>query len=127
VALPAPIGRAVGMLASTSAPVALFCIGGTLAGLSLKGMGSDLGLLVAGKLLVHPLAVFVAMQAFPVADPQMKTAVLLNAAMPMMSMYPILGLRYGREGICAAAVFAATLCSFFTISAALWLIGVGAG
>ena len=47
--------------------------------------------------------------------------------MPMMSMYPILGLRYGREGICAAAVFAATLCSFFTISAALWLIGVGAG
>lgn len=127
VALPAPIGRAVGMLASTSAPVALFCIGGTLAGLSLKGMGGDLGLLVAGKLLVHPLAVFVAMQAFPVADPQMKTAVLLNAAMPMMSMYPILGLRYGREGICAAAVFAATLCSFFTISAALWLIGVGAG
>jgi predicted permease len=78
--------------------VALFCIGGTLAGLSLKGMGSDLGLLVAGKLLLHPLAVFVAMLAFPVADPQMKTAVLLNAAMPMMSMYPILGLRYGREG-----------------------------
>jgi malonate transporter len=39
VALPAPIGRAVGMLASTSAPVALFCIGGTLAGLSLQGHG----------------------------------------------------------------------------------------
>lgn len=126
VPLPVPVAKAVDMLSVASAPVALFCIGGTLAGLSLRGMGSDLGLLVAGKLLIHPLAVFVVMLAFPVADPQRQTAVLLNAAMPMMSMYPILGLRYGREGICAAAVFASTLCSFFTISAALWLIGVGA-
>ena len=127
VAMPEPIGRAVGMLASTSAPVALFCIGGTLAGLSLKGMGGDIGLLVFAKLLVHPLAVFAVMAVLPVADPQMRAATLLNAAMPMMSMYPILGQRYGREGLCAAAVFAATLCSFFTISAALWLMGVGAG
>ena len=96
---------------------AVFLIQGALVG----AVGSALGSLLAFTLL----QVFSAI--YRNADPQMKTAVLLNAAMPMMSMYPILGLRYGREGICAAAVFAATLCSFFTISAALWLIGVGAG
>jgi len=124
-ALPAPLARVVDMLSTASAPVALFCIGGTLAGLHLKGLGADIGLIVVGKLLLHPLAVFVVILALPNMAPQLKTVAIMNACMPMMSIYPILGQKYGKEGICAAALIAATALSFFTISGFLWLSGAG--
>ncbi|HAJ88292.1 MAG TPA: permease, partial [Pseudomonas sp.] len=41
---------------------------------------------------------------------------------PMMSIYPILGARYGLEGRCAAAVVSATVLSFLSISLFLWLL-----
>ena len=123
--MPAPIGRVIDMLSTASAPVALFCIGGTLAGLHLKGMGADIGLIVGGKLLLHPLAVFAVSFTLPGVDPQLKTAAIMNACMPMMSIYPILGQKYGKENICAAALIAATATSFFTISGFLWLSGAG--
>lgn len=125
VPLPAPLARVVDMLSTASAPVALFCIGGTLAGLHLKGLGADIGLIVVGKLLLHPLAVFVVILALPNMAPQLKTVAIMNACMPMMSIYPILGQKYGKEGICAAALIAATALSFFTISGFLWLSGAG--
>ena len=125
VALPAPLARVVDMLSTASAPVALFCIGGTLAGLHLKGLGADIGLIVVGKLLLHPLAVFVVILALPNMAPQLKTIAIMNACMPMMSIYPILGQKYGKEGICAAALITATALSFFTISGFLWLSGAG--
>ena len=124
-ALPAPLARVVDMLSTASAPVALFCIGGTLAGLHLKGLGADIGLIVVGKLLLHPLAVFVVTLALPGMSPQLKTIAIMNACMPMMSIYPILGQKYGKEGICAAALITATALSFFTISGFLWLSGAG--
>ena len=125
VPLPAPLARVVDMLSTASAPVALFCIGGTLAGLHLKGLGADIGLIVVGKLLLHPLAVFVVILALPNMAPQLKTVAIMNACMPMMSIYPILGQKYGKEGICAAALITATALSFFTISGFLWLSGAG--
>jgi len=125
VPLPAPLARVVDMLSTASAPVALFCIGGTLAGLHLKGLGADIGLIVVGKLLLHPLAVFVVILALPNMAPQLKTIAIMNACMPMMSIYPILGQKYGKEGICAAALITATALSFFTISGFLWLSGAG--
>ena len=99
--------------------------GGTLAGLHLKGLGADIGLIVIGKLLLHPLAVFVVALALPAMNAQHKTAAIVNACMPMMSLYPILGQKYGKEGICAAALIAATALSFVTISGFLWLSGAG--
>lgn len=41
----------------------------------------------------------------------------------MMSIYPILAQKYGQEGLCAAALVATTVTSFFTISGFLWLSG----
>jgi sugar fermentation stimulation protein A len=67
--------------------------------------------------------VFAVTLALPGMTPQLKTIAILNAGMPMMSIYPILGQRYGKEGICAAALIAATAVSFFTISGFLWLSG----
>jgi malonate transporter len=75
---------------------------------------------VAGKLLLHPLLAFLAL---PLDGAVLQTAAVLSACMPMMSIYPILAQKYGREGLCAAALVATTVTSFFTISGFLWVSG----
>lgn len=123
VPLPVPVAKAVDMLSVASAPVALFCIGGTLAGLSLRGMAGDLSLIVAGKLLVHPLCVAALLAVSPGSRPELATAAILNAGMPMLSIYPLLSQKFGQEGLSAAALVAATTLSFFTVSGLLWVLG----
>ncbi|WP_068809101.1 AEC family transporter [Thauera phenolivorans] len=123
--VPLPLARAIELLGSTAAPVALFYIGGTLAGLKVKIAAGDIALIVAGKLLLHPLMVFLAFLALPMDGAGLQAAAVLNACMPMMSIYPILAQKYGQEGLCAAALVATTVASFFTISAFLWFSGAG--
>ena len=43
------------------------------------------------------------------------------AAMPMLSIYPILAQPHGEEAFCAAALLLATLLSFLSISLWLWV------
>lgn len=126
--LPAPIERTVGLLAQSSAAVSLFVIGGSLAGLHLTGMGRAVVRIACGKLVAHPLltagvvALFALLGA-PLGDPALRTGVLLSAACPMFSIYPILAGRHGQEGMAAAALLGTTLASFASISAALWWLG----
>jgi len=58
----------------------------------------------------------------PIADPQLRTAALLFAAMPMLGVYPILALKYGHEEVSAATLLAATVGSFFTLNVLLWVL-----
>lgn len=129
--VPLPLTRAVDMLASSSAPVALFYIGGTLAGLSARGLGADLGVIMAGKLGLHALAVALLLLVLPDVDAAIRAALILNACMPMASIYPIVAQKYGQQGIAAAALVATTVTSFLTISAVVWLMKasgfIGAG
>lgn len=120
--LPAVPGKVVEMLASASAPVALFVIGGNLYGLKVGRLFADVAQIGIGKLLLHPLAVLLCLLLFPVEDPQLRLAAVLFACAPMMSIYPIIGQRFGLEGRCAAALVASTVLSFLTISAFLALL-----
>lgn len=123
--LPAPIAKTIDMFAMASGAVALFVIGGTLVGLRLKGASAHIFLICAGKLLLHPLAVFAVLLILPPMDPVLHQAALIIASIPMLSVYPILAQKYGEEEWCAAALLAATVTSFVTISAMLWLINSG--
>lgn len=120
--LPAPLFKAIDMLASASAPTALFVIGGTLYGLRIGGMLGDVGQIVVGKLLLHPLAVFLLLLWLPPTDPALTTAAIVIASAPMLSVYPILGQRYGHGELCTASLMLATLLSFVTVSSLLWLL-----
>lgn len=122
VRLPAPAARAVDLLATASAPVALFAIGGMLHGSSVRGMAGPLTLIVVGKLVLHPLAVALALLVFPVADTQLALAAVLMAAVPMIAIYPVLGQRYGQQQLCAAALLLSVLASVVTINLALVLL-----
>lgn len=121
-ALPAPLFKAVDMLALASAPVALFVIGGNLAGTPVQGMFAELLAIAFGKLVVHPTAVLLAVLLVPGISPPLQIAAVLFACVPMFSIYPILGQKYGKEASCAAALVVTTLSSFVTISAVIWLL-----
>ncbi|MCW2248705.1 putative permease [Azospirillum fermentarium] len=121
--LPDPVFRAVDMLAMASGAVALFAIGGTLVGLKVRGMVGDVAQIAAGKLILHPLAVGVAMALLPPMEPAFQAGLILSASVPMMSIYPLFGQRCGQEALCAAALVTATIASFVTISLILWGLG----
>ena len=118
--LPAPVGRAVDLLAGASAAAALFYVGGTLAGLRVGALLGQSVVIALGKLVLHPLAVLVALLlAGPIAPPLQASAVLLACA-PMLGIYPLLGQKYGHQGENAAAMLVCTAAAFFTMGAVIW-------
>jgi len=122
--LPAPVARTVTLFAQASGALSLFVIGGALVGLRVQGMRRQVAQIVAGKLLLHPLAVLGVLLLLEAAGvmplaPQQRIGVVLTAAMPMMGIYPILAQKHGHEGLAAAALLGCTIASFVTISALL--------
>ncbi len=122
ITLPAPLQRAIDLMAQASAGVALFVIGGSLVGLHLAGVKQDLAAVAIGKLVLHPLAV-AALAWWLLADnPLLRTAAIALAAMPMLGIYPVLAQKHGHDAFCAAALLVTTVASFFTLSALLWVL-----
>lgn len=119
--LPAPVSKVIALLAGIAPPLALFVIGGTLASLPVRGAYRQVSGIVAGKLVLHPLLVLAALTVAPGVDATALAGGVLYASVPMLSIFPILGQRHDREMLCATALFATTLASFFTISALIWL------
>lgn len=122
--IPGPLYKVIDMLADAAGPAALFVIGGALFGLKVKGMATEVGQIVTGKLLIHPLAILLAFWLVPGIDMIYKTGAILFAAAPMISIYPLFGQRYGLGGISAAAMLVATVASFFTLSLIIWLMTI---
>ncbi|WP_221801359.1 AEC family transporter [Oceanobacter mangrovi] len=122
--IPAPVFKAVEMAAGASGAIALFTIGGKLAGLSLRGLGSswwEIIIPTVGKLVLHPLIMILMLMILPPFDPQLQVAAVAMACSPMLSIYPILAAQYNYDGTAAATLLVATIVSFFTISLAFWL------
>ena len=124
---PGPVTRTIDLFASACGVLSLFVIGGTLVNLPLRGMATQIAPIVFGKLIAHPALVAAALWVLPWAglpgvEPQLHQAAILLAAMPMMGIYPLLALKYGQEGVSAAALLAATMASFLTVSGLLWLM-----
>ena len=120
--LPVVPARVIEMLAAASAPVALFVIGATLNGMKAGGKAADLAQTSIGKLILHPLLMFAALSLVPGVDPLLMVAGVLFASAPMLSVFPILGQRFGLEERCAAALVGCTVLAFFSISGLLALL-----
>lgn len=125
--LPDPFTRLVDTMASSTAALALFFIGGTLVSLPMRGNVVMAGEIVAGKLLVHPaMAMVAAMVLIPLGLPglsdPLRVALILSAAMPMMGIYAIFAHDYGHEGLASLGLFGATVGAFVTVSAFLAIL-----
>ncbi|MEY4751825.1 MAG: hypothetical protein RIQ60_4039 [Pseudomonadota bacterium] len=125
---PEPVARTIALMSTASSPLALFLIGGTLAGLQIRAkLLHEVAQVVFGKLVLMPAAVFALLWLLPPIAPLLRTAAVLFAAMPMLSVYPVLAQKYHHEDFCAAALLATTITSFFSISALIWLMGEQGG
>lgn len=121
--LPEPLAKAVNLFAMSTAAISLMVIGGTLVGIRARGMAGDVGVIAAGKLLLHPLAVLLMVVLLPPMDRELQTAVVMMAAVPMLSIYPIMAQKHGHDAMAAAAQLGTTILSFFTLTSLLWLLG----
>ncbi len=118
--LPAVLDRTLQIGANAAGPVALFMIGGVLVGQKLAGVKVDLGAVVLGKLVLHPVLVLLAIGLLPPMEPKLQTAAVLYACMPLPAIYPALAQRYKLDGFCATALVIATVVSFATLNTWIW-------
>jgi predicted permease len=126
--LPSTLSRTIALFAQASSAVALFIIGGTLYGMPFKELDTKVAAITAGKLLLHPLCIglallLCALVGMPALPSDLYIALLLTGTLPIMSIYPILGMRHGHEKFCAAALLSTTILSFFSINGLLMLLG----
>ena len=128
--LPDAAWRTIELFALASTAMALFVVGGSLVGLPLRGVARQVLPIAFGKLVLHPLAVFLAALSLayvglPAMEPKLFQAAVLMAAMPMTGVYPVLAQVYGLDDLSAAALLFTTVASFFTINALLWMVRSG--
>ncbi|MBM6551540.1 AEC family transporter [Marinomonas ostreistagni] len=122
--LPLVADRVLMMLSGASATLALIVLGGSLVGTSLKGNVADISAISLGKLIVHPSCMALCMWLVPGIDDNLRLGAVVLAAVPMMSIYPIIGSQYGYRAFCASTLLVTTLLSFLTLSILLALLNL---
>jgi predicted permease len=124
--LPGPVSTAVGMIANAAIAPALIVVGGTLAlERSLKIEGAIVPILV-GKLVLHPLLVAGGFMLVGNVPHDLAVAGIVMASAPMLTVYPILGQRFGEGPLCATALVVVTATGFFTMTLMLTAVGTPA-
>jgi predicted permease len=121
--LPHALTTSIGMLADSAIACALLAVGGTLAGLAARTLGADILVILAGKLVLHPLLVWLGFVLVGGVPPGLMAAGIVIASAPMLTVYPIFGQRFGLEGLCAAALVVTTVAGFLTMTVVLGLVG----
>lgn len=120
--LPTAAMTAMDMLARVSGPVALLVVGGTLATMQTGDrMGSAL-VIAMGKLILHPLLSFAAVLFVADLPPSIAAGMVIFAAMPMISIFPILSGKVGLQSIATSALLVTTLMGGATVI--LWILAV---
>ncbi len=125
--LPVPLENLLDMIAPSAAPVALFALGLSLYGLSLRGNMLQLSWMGAMKLLVHPLVAFIIVTAVGL-EPFWAASVVLMSALPTGAMVFVLAQQYDkRVDLASSAILATTVLSIFTLALMLPFIKAWAG
>ncbi len=127
VPIPTPFFRFTEMIAASAGAVSLVVIGGSLAGLPLRGNKSLAAQATLGQLLIHPALVALVAAGFMATGlltiaPDIRAALILSAAMPMFATYTIFAQAKGHEGAASLASLASTVLAYFTLNALLWLL-----
>ncbi|PTM38564.1 AEC family transporter [Bosea sp. 124] len=129
ITIPEPIDRFLGFLGPAAAPAGIFALGLATRQWSRGGwpLGSILPL-VAGKLILHPLIVFVVMAYVLRLDPFWVKAGVLYSALPIASNVFLLAERAGGDArVIALSVVASTALAALSFPIAGWLVTLWAG
>lgn len=129
IAIPDPIDRFLGFLGPAAAPAGIFALG--LATRQWSGGAWPIRAvlpLVAGKLILHPLIVFVVMAYVLRLDPFWVKAGVLYSALPIAANVFVLAERAGGDArVIALAIVASTALAALSFPIASWLVTLWAG
>ncbi len=89
--LPKAMISTIQMLASVAPVIALFVVGGIVAHYSLSSHWRRTAAISFGKLIIHPTLVFAVLSLWPGLEQEFIMAAVPFAAVPMLSIYPMLG------------------------------------
>lgn len=121
--LPTPLSTAVGLVADASVACALFVVGGTLALQKRIAVDATVFPILVGKLLLHPFVVAAGFLLIDGVPRDLQVAGIVLASAPMLTVYPILGERFGQGTLCATALVIVTAAGFITMTLVLASVG----
>ncbi|OTG83940.1 AEC family transporter [Acinetobacter sp. ANC 4648] len=119
--LPQQVDQVLALIGQTASPLALFVIGGGVVGLSVRYINAQSIYLVISKNVVMPLLVFVGLSTFTHVSQEMIYAGTLIAALPMPSIFGILGQVYGLNEKALTPLMLSTILGFAVISTLITL------
>ena len=125
--LPYVFDRSLQIVGSAAPGVALIMIGGVLVGQRLQDVKLDLPMVLAGKLLLHPLCVLAALAVLPALPLELRQAAILYACMPLPALFSALAQRLGHGGFAATLLVASTVAAFLSVNAWIWVVMHGLG
>lgn len=120
---PEAVDRLLQFLYTSAAPCALFALGVTVALRPLERMPWEVPLLVAIKLVVHPILALLLLGWFgPFGEVWINTAVLMAALPPALSAYVFARQYDAWIEQASSAVLIGTIASVATLTAVMWLV-----
>jgi predicted permease len=120
---PAAVDKILDYLANAAAPCALFTLGVTVALRPLGGVPGEIPVLVAIKLVLHPLIVWVLLSAVGGFEPVwVYTAVLMAALPPALNAYVMARQYEVYIAQSSAGILVGTLASIVTVTGLLYMI-----
>ncbi len=120
------IDKVLEILSRAAGPVALFALGVTVGMRRFAGIGAEFPMLVAAKLLIHPLLAFTVLTLVGGIDPLWLHVAIMMAALPTAANVFVLASQYQTyiEGA-SSSILVSTLLSAFTIPVLIYAIKSG--
>jgi predicted permease len=120
---PGPVDGLLTLLGRAAAPAALFVLGVTLAQKPFGRVPLDLPVLVAVKLALHPLIVYLLLSWIGGFDPVWVGTAVLIAALPPAANVVVIARRYDTYAANASmGVLVGTIASVVTLTAVVWML-----
>lgn len=118
--LPVPVANFVNLLGATAGPAALFALGMSFVGRQFELGRGEIGVLLAVKLILHPLIAWALVAWVFDLDPYWSWSVIALSALPVGALVFVIAQQYQVYVVRAStAVIASTVLSIVTIS---WLL-----
>lgn len=114
--IPHYLDEVLRLLGQAASPLALFAIGGGIVGMSLKYVNLPSFYIVLSSNIVMPLLVFLGLSYLTSVDQEMIYAGTIIAALPMPTLFAILGQAYGLKERSLTPLLMSTIVGFSTVS-----------
>jgi len=120
ITLPTFVNRALDALGAAAVPIALLCIGGSLAITSLRGRRSWIVAAALLKVAVLPFLVFALSRLAGLGAPEMRIALVMASSPTAAAAFVMAKQMGGDEALASGSIALSTLLSAFSLAAALW-------